>query len=86
MRSLVQASTTMSSPSFIMPRASSIGTPRPVNSCGWYARPAPNSSRPWLSMSIRAKSEAVRSGWLKGMATTAVPILIRFVRWATAAA
>jgi hypothetical protein len=37
-------------------------------------------------MSTKAKSEAVRSGWLKGMTTTAVPIAIRRVRMAMAAA
>ena len=75
-----------SSPSAYIARLFSIGTPRPRNSCGWYARPTPNFSRPRLSTSTSAKSDAVRSGWLNGMTTTAVPIAIRRVRIAIAAA
>ena len=49
-------------------------------------RPTPKISLPWLSWSTVAASSARRSGWHSGNTCTAMPIFIRLVRAAIAAA
>ena len=49
-------------------------------------RPTPKISLPWLIWSTVAASSARRSGWHSGNTCTPVPILIRLVRAAMAAA
>ena len=46
----------------------------------------PKLSRPRDMQSTSAKSDAVRSGWLNGITTTAVPMRMRLSLWAAAAA